>query len=378
MLHAAPMAVKNGEHALMVSEHSMKHVRMALVGVGNVGRRLLELLVDRRELLRQDHGLEFSVHCLADSEGVAVSDSGFDLATLAEHKKAGGKVSDLATTTGRMTLPEALDRAHCDLLLEASPLNLESGDPGLTNSRAALERGLHLVLANKSPLALAHAELVQLARANNVGMLYSATFCGGLPVLNVIRRDMVCGKITRFRGIFNGTTNFILAELLAGNDYASALQTAFDVGAAEADPGLDVGGWDTAAKLVIAANQFCEPMITLADVAVTGIENVDAERLVDCRNESRALKLVASAEIVDGIWQFRVEPTAVPLDSFLGSCNGWEMGVEIESDIYGRSYYKLWEDEPVPTAASMLRDAVHLSTAGHRATTRDISSPVGD
>lgn len=345
----------------------MRNVRLALVGVGNVGRRLLELIVERKNALRREYDLEFSVHCVVDSNGVAISEKGFDIAALAAHKKGGTPLTELPEYEENVALADALDGTPCDILIEASPLNLETGDPGLANSRHALQRGMHLVLANKSSLALAQSELRDLAETNNVGMLYSATFCGGLPVLNIIRRDMVCGNITQFRGIFNGTTNFMLAELLAGNDYASALMQAQDVGAAEADPSFDVGGWDTAAKLVIAANQFCDPLISLADVDVTGIERIEKDDLQQCRQEGMTLKLVASAERVDNAWSFRVEPTAVPVDSFLGNCNGWEMGVVIDSDIYGKSFYKLREDEPIPTAASVLRDAVHLAVGGRQA-----------
>jgi len=345
----------------------MKTVRLALVGVGNVGQRLLTLIDERRETLSNEYQLDFSLTCVADSSGVAMNGSGFELAKLVHHKANRGRLAELAEFCPGLSFTDALQTASCDILLETSPLDLETGDPGLVNSRTALQQGMHLVLANKSPLALAQGELLGLAAANDVGILYSATFCGGLPVLNVIRRDMVCGNITRLRGIFNGTTNFMLAEMLAGNDYASALQQAQDIGAAEADPRFDVGGWDTAAKLVIAANQFCEPMFSLANVDVTGIENVSASDLQSCRQEGQSLKLVASAERIDDTWRLKVEPTAVPADSFLGSCNGWEMGVVIDSDIYGESFYKLREDEPIPTAASVLRDAVHLATGGRQA-----------
>ncbi|MDH3441264.1 MAG: homoserine dehydrogenase, partial [Gammaproteobacteria bacterium] len=213
----------------------MKNVRLALVGVGNVGRRLLELISERKNWLRRDYELEFSVHCVVDSSGVAVNERGFDVAALAEYKQRGAALADLPEYRNDESLADALDDAPCDILIEASPLNLESGDPGLANSRTALQRRMHLVLANKSPLALAHAELLKLAEANDVGMLYSATFCGGLPVLNIIRRDMVCGKVLRFRGIFNGTTNFILQEMLDGHAYGRALRQAREIGAAEAD-----------------------------------------------------------------------------------------------------------------------------------------------
>jgi len=344
----------------------MKRVGLALVGLGNVGRRFLRLLIERDDTLREKYGLAFSVHCVVDSSGVAVSDDGFDLARLLEHKVRGLKLRELREFDEGLTLAVALDNVQCDILLEASPVDLNTGDPGLSNCRTALDHGLHLVLANKAPLALAQAELDRLAADVDVGILYSATFCGGLPVLNIVRRDMVCGKILGFRGIFNSTTNFILEEMLKGRSYADALSETQERGIAEADPSIDIGGWDTAAKLVIAANSIVDAMITLADVSVSGIEDVQLDWLEQCRREGSVLKLVATAELIDAEWRFQVEPTPVPIASFLGSCSGWEMAIEIQSDIYGKSFHKLWEREPVPTAASMLRDAVHLATMGRQ------------
>ena len=346
----------------------MRQVKLALVGLGNVGRRLLTLLVERDEILREKYGLTFTVHCVVDSSGVAISEAGFGLARLIKHKTAGLKLRELPEFHEGLTLDGALGTVKCEMLLEASPLNLDTGDPGLSNCRTALQHGLHLVLANKSPLVLAQEELDRLAAKADVGILGSATFCGGLPVLNIMRRDMVCGKVISFRGIFNGTTNFILDEMLNGRDYADALQETQDRGIAEADPSLDVEGWDTASKLVIAANCFRDKTITLADVSVHGIEDVQPNQLQQCRREGLALKLMATAECIDTEWYYKVEPTPVPIGSFLGGCTGWEMAVEIESDIYGKTFYKLYEREPVPTAASMFRDAVHLATGGRQAT----------
>ena len=344
----------------------MKRVGLALVGLGNVGRRFLRLLIERNDTLREKYGIAFSVHCVVDSSGVAVSDDGFDLPGLLKHKVCGLKLRELREFDEGLTLAVALDRVQCEILLEASPVDLNTENPGLSNCRTGLEHGLHLVLANKAPLALAQAELDLLAAEVDVGILYSATFCGGLPVLNIVRRDMVCGKILGFRGIFNSTTNFILEEMLKGRSYADALSETQERGIAEADPSIDVGGWDTAAKLVIAANSIVDAMITLADVSVSGIENVQPDWLEQCRREGSVLKLVATAERIDAEWRFQVEPTPVPIASFLGSCSGWEMAIEIQSDIYGKSFHKLWEREPVPTAASMLRDAVHLATMGRQ------------
>ena len=345
----------------------MKRVRLALVGLGSVGHRVLKLLTDHDDELKAKYGLTFSVRLVVDSSGVAISEDGFDLDRLVEHKLGGSKLRELPEFREDLSTTGALGSLPCDMLLEASPVDLDTGEPGVSNCRAALEHGLHLVLANKAPLVLAHEELDRLATEAGVGILYSATFCGGLPVLNIVRRDMVCGEILGFQGIFNGTTNFILDEMLEGRAYADALREAQDRGIAEADPSIDVGGWDTAAKLVIAANTFRDEFITLADVEVGGIEDVQPDRLQQCRADGSVLKLIATAERVGTEWRFKVEPTPVADSSFLGGCTGWEMAVEMQSDIYGRTFHKLREREPVPTAASMLRDAVHLATMGRQA-----------
>ena len=345
----------------------LKQFRLALVGVGSVGSRVLRLLAEHDDTFRQKYDVAFSLHCVVDSSGVAVSDEGFDLDQLVEHKQGGSKLRELPEFRPGLTLEGALDSVPCDVLLEASPVDLDTGEPGIANCRTSLGRGMHLVLANKGPLALAHEELDRLAADADVGMLYSATFCGGLPVLNIIRRDMVCGEVSAFRGIFNGTTNFILTEMLYGRDYGDALRETQERGIAEADPSIDVGGWDTAAKLVIAANTMRAEMITISDVDVTGIEDVGAEQLQQCRRDGQALKLLATAERIEAQWRFRVEPTAVPISSFLGLCGAWEMAVEIDHDTFGKTFHKLWEREPVPTAASMVRDAVHLATMGRQA-----------
>jgi homoserine dehydrogenase len=238
---------------------------------------------------------------------------------------------------------------------------LIDGEPGLSVTRNALQRSIAVVLANKAPLVLAFAELSELAQGTGAGLSYSATVCGALPVINIGKRDLIAADILHLRGIFNSTSNFVLSEMAAGRDYATALAEAQRRGIAEADPSLDVEGWDSANKLVIIANSFLGIRATLAEVAVQGITHLTAADLQAAALQGTAIKLVAKAETQeDGSYQLRVEPTALPAGDFLATCNGWEMGIEIRSDLYGVMYHKIWEREPLPTAAAMLRDAVNL------------------
>ncbi|MCB0044291.1 MAG: homoserine dehydrogenase [Caldilineaceae bacterium] len=338
----------------------VREVRLALIGLGNVGRNFLKILEIKEERLREQYGLTFSVVCVADSSGVAVDAAGFDPATVRACKERGGRVADLPGFRPGVTAGAIAATLACDLVLEASPVNLAHGDPGLSVARHALGRGIPVVLANKGPLVLAFRELHDLAAAHGAGLAFSATVCGALPVINIGRRDLIAADVTLLQGIFNSTTNFILAEMAAGRPYAAALAEAQVRGIAEADPALDVEGWDTANKLVIIANSFLGVEITLSDVAVQGITDLTPAQIEEAASRGSVVKLLATAQATAEGYRFSIAPAAVEQDSFLGRCSGWEMGVEIHSDLYGKMYHKIWEREPLPTAAAMLRDAVNL------------------
>ena len=337
-----------------------KVIATALIGLGNVNRNFLKILEMKADQLRTQYGLSFRIVCVADSSGVAVNADGFDPAQLRQFKETGGRIRQLTEFLPNRTAVDALATVPCDLVLEASPVELKTGEPGLGVTRAALQRGISVVLANKAPLVLAFRELHELAAASGAGLAFSATVCGALPVINIGQRDLIAAEISLLRGIFNSTSNFILEEMTQGRSYADALVEAQQRGIAETDPSLDVEGWDTANKLVIIANSFLGIHARLADVTVEGITQISSTQLQAALAADSNIKLVASAQkTVDG-YQLAVAPTILPKRDFLAGCNGWEMGIEIQSDLYGKQFYKLWEREPLPTAAAMLRDAVNL------------------
>lgn len=338
--------------------NSPRLIRTTLVGLGNVNRNLLDILARKKERLRDEYGLEFRIVCIADSSGVALDSLGFDPATLCREKGAGKRVCDMPGYDRSLQVSDVIEDQACDLVMEASPVNLVHGNPGLAITRTALNNGISVVLANKAPLVLAFQELHQLARDNDCKVGFSATVCGGLPIINIGHRDLVAADIGLLRGIFNSTCNFILDEMAGGRSFSDALQEAQRRGIAEADPALDVEGWDTANKLSIIANSILGMSVTLEDIQVTGIKNLTADFIMAEKKQGRRVKLVATAR--DG--NLSVEPVSLADTDFLATCDGWEMGVEIHSDIYGKMYHKLWEREPIPTAASMLRDAVNILT----------------
>ena len=335
-------------------------VKTALIGIGHVGRNFLRILEIKRTRLAEEQNLDFVVVCVADSSGTALIPQGIDPAFVRQLKEEGGRVSDMEAFMPGLTPAAAIADIDCELVLDASPVNLTSGEPGLSVARAALGRGIGVVLANKAPLVLAFDELHRLAEANGAGMAFSATVCGALPVINIGRRDLVAADITLLRGIFNSTSNYVLAQMAHGYAYKGALDEARERGIAETDSSLDVEGWDTANKLVIIANSVLGMHATLEDVSVEGIVGIEREHLLQEQAHGRTIKLLAQAELTAEGYRLSVGPIALPTESFLGSCEGWEMGIEIQSDLYGKMYHKIWEREPLPTAAAMLRDSVWL------------------
>ncbi len=331
-------------------------IKTALIGLGHVNRNLLKILHQKQARLAHDYEVEFKIVLIADSSGFACNEDGFDPLAIITAKENDKRVADMEDAVSGQSLADILGNISCDLVFEASPVDLKTGGPGLEIVRESLKQGISVVLANKGPIVVAYNELHELARKNHAGLKYSATVCGGLPILNIGKRDFIAGDILKLRGIFNATSNFILDQMSQGISYADGLAEAQMRGIAEADPTLDVEGWDSANKLLIIANTLLNADISLGDITVTGMTDISTDFLLSEKNKGNAVKLIASAE--NGT--FSVSPVVLPATDFLAQCQGWEMAVEMHTDIFGIHYYKLWEREPIPTAASMLRDAVHI------------------
>jgi homoserine dehydrogenase len=343
-----------------------RSIRLVLVGLGNVGQSFLDLMDTKAALLADRHGIELVLTGVADSSAAALAPAGLNTRALRAHKSAGKPLHTFPDSTQGMSAPEMVAEVRADVLLEATTVNLKTGQPGLDCVRIAIRRGMDVVLANKGPLVLAFGELEAAAKAAGVELAYSATVCGALPVVNIGRRDLTACDIRAVAGVFNATSNSILAAMARGGDYADALRQAQLDGIAEADPSLDVEGWDTANKLVIVANSILRQPATLADVQpVIGITHITPAEIREHAALGEVVKLVARANVgqVGNLsYQLSVQPEWLPADAFLASINGWEMGIVFDTDIMGLQQLKVDERGPIPTAAAMLRDVINLAT----------------
>ncbi|MEM3072880.1 MAG: homoserine dehydrogenase [Candidatus Bathyarchaeia archaeon] len=287
-------------------------MRIVLVGLGSVGRSLLQALDEAyAQMFEKRYGFYPRIVAVVDSRGAALNPSGLPLRKVLRAKMVEGTVGKMIGF-GVLGLEskEVVDQVEAEVLVEATPTNLTDGEPGLSNIKKALINHMHVVTVNKGPLALAMPSLMELANHNKVQLRFSGTVGGGTPILKFGKECLEGDRVTSIKGVLNGTTNYILTKMdEEGVTMKEALTEAQSKGYAETDPSYDVKGLDTACKLVILANWVLRKRISLRDVAVTGIESVTEKQVLRARQEGRCVKLIGSAA-----GSFYVKPEALPRD----------------------------------------------------------------
>jgi homoserine dehydrogenase len=339
----------------------VKTTTFALIGVGNIGRRFLEILLDKQDGLRARYGLQLVLVTAVDSEGAALSEAGLDIEEIVRLKRDGQSVADHPVHGARgLTALLALAQTRAELLVELSPTNLQHGEPGLSAMLWALGNDMDVVTANKGPLVLAYQRLTAAAAQNARSLSFSGAVAGGLPTVNIGQRDLAGSKILRVEGIFNTTTNYILLRM--GEDgltFDEALAEAQQAGVAEANPSLDIDGWDAANKLIIVANSVLGMPATLNDVSVQGIRGIRREALLQARERGQAVKLLVTADPAGDSYELAVRPTELPLTHPLARLSRWEMGVMYTTDINGVITAIIEDEGTTATAAAVLRDVIN-------------------
>lgn len=342
----------------------MQQVRLVLVGLGNLGRRLCQILHDKRQHISQRYGLDLVLIGAADSQGAAYDPvKGLDPEQVVALKASGASIADYPDVGKKGWLAAALvATAQADVLLEASPVNLDAGaEPGLSSIRTALRRGLHVVTPNKGPLVLAYSELHELAASHDAQLRFDGTVAGGLPALYIGQRDLRGAVVHELQAVPNLCTGYVMDMLADGMTWEQATDRAREAGVLEGDGSWDLEGWDAAAKLVILANAVLGVSTHMDDVSRTGITNLDAESLQAAQERGERYRLLAEAvRDADGGYELSVAPIPLSPDHPLGHLGQKQMGVVYETDIYGTITAIIDEPSPIPSAATMLRDVLDI------------------
>ncbi len=338
---------------------------LALVGFGNVARRFVRLLDESRDQLRALDIDPVIVGIATQRHGVRFDAAGLGAAALNECLRlaeAGHAVGPAFTAPASGDIIRQLGElgSEARVMVETTTLNVQSGEPAISHVRAAFAAGAHVVSANKGPVACAYRALKNEADAAGLSFLFEGAVMDGIPVFNLVRETMPAATIHGFRGVINSTTNHILCALERGERYDAALKRMQDEGIAEADPSLDIDGWDAAAKVAAMANVWFDARMTPNDVTRSGITPACEPRAIAALAQGKRLKLVGSARrngdrvIADvGLQELAGDDPLAILDDQANA-------LEIDSTPLGRIVITQRDGGMEKTAYALLSDLVRL------------------
>ncbi|HEY0873448.1 MAG TPA: hypothetical protein VGD94_08250 [Vicinamibacterales bacterium] len=322
----------------------MRNVDLALIGFGNVARRFVTLLDERRERIAADHQLTCRI------AGKAT--------------RRGGAEYEGTRCTDAFEVIERLGTSSADLriVVETTTLDVHDGEPAISHVRAGIRAGCHVVTANKGPVAFAFADLQAAAARAGVQFLFEGTVMDGIPIFNLVRHTLPVVNITGFEGVVNTTTNHIITAIEAGETFEDALAKMQAAGIAEADPSLDVDGWDAAAKTAALANVLMDARVTPHDVRRTGLDAGTGDGARTALAAGRRLKLVASARrSTTGALELAVEPRALPPDHLLAQLAGSANALILETDLLDRIAITQLSGSLTQTAYALLTDIIAIA-----------------
>jgi homoserine dehydrogenase len=313
----------------------MKEIGVGVLGFGTVGAGVIEGLQQNSDVIAERLGIRPVLRRVADLD--IESDRGVSVA------------SELLTTDAAAVV----DDPAVDVVVELI------GGTGIARELVikALSQGKAVVTANKKLLAEHGRELYDLAEANQADLYFGASVGGGIPVIRALREGLSANRVEAIYGILNGTCNYILTQMETENmPFDVALKEAQALGFAEAEPSLDIDGFDTAHKAVLLASLAYGSPVEMASVHVEGIRGLEKADMEYALQFGYRIKLLAVIKRDGPQVEVRVHPTLVPLDHMLASVSGVFNAVMVDSDLAGRTLYYGSGAGRLPTASTVLGD----------------------
>lgn len=320
-----------------MSEENKKNV--ALLGMGTVGSGVYEILQRQRENMPDKIG------CTLEISKVLVRNK----AKYADRLPA-------AILTDQWS--DVIADDSIEIVVEV----MGGIEPAYTYIKEALQKGKHVVTANKDLMATHGHELLNIAHENHCDLLFEAAVAGGTPIIRPMKQCLLGNDISEIIGIINGTTNFILSKMSEeGMDYAEALQLAQKLGYAEADPTADVEGHDAGRKLAIMASIAFHTPVTFDDVYTEGISKITEQDIRYAHELGYEIKLLGIARMINNGIEVRVHPTMIPMDHPLSAIKDSFNAVFLHGDavddvmFYGRGAGSL------PTGSAVVGDLMDIA-----------------
>ena len=256
-----------------------------------------------------------------------------------------------------------LDDPHVDIVVEV----MGGEEPARGLIIEAIERGKHVVTANKEVMAKHGPTILAAAAARGVSVAYEASVGGGIPLIGPFQLDLAANDISSVVGIVNGTTNYILTRMTeSGASFGDALREAQELGYAEPDPTNDVEAWDAAYKLAILASLAFGAPVMPEQVFREGITQVSQRDILYAGELGYRVKLLAVARLVDGQVEARVHPSLVHQGSMLASVDGSFNAVQVQGDLIGTALFYGRGAGSEPTASAVVADVIALGSSAGR------------
>jgi homoserine dehydrogenase len=311
-------------------------MKLALIGLGTVNRGLLELLLEKKDILLKEYNFNPLVTAISDPVvGSVFSEDGINIEEILSLLQKENNIKNYSAGVKGWDSDKTIKESNADTIVEATPTNLETGEPGLSLIRTALKSKKNVVTTNKGPVVLAYRELKDLSVQNGVLLRFEGTVLSGTPVINLVESTFKGIEIKEVRGIMNGTANYILTKMEIGLSYEEALKKARKKGIAEEQPEADIKGWDSAAKIVIVANVLMGGNLKFEEVSIKGIDTVKETDIIKALKERKHWKLIATAKKTERGIIASVAPEILsdqdPLSKITGSINA----INFTTDILG-------------------------------------------
>lgn len=316
----------------------MQDLKLAVLGFGNAGQAFARMLAEKQDEIKETYGCGVCVTAIATrSKGTIVDSSGIDLLKACGDIDACGRFADDTPGLCGLSTFDVLAEADYDAVCELTPLNIFTGQPAIDHIKAAFARGRHVVSANKGPIAWAFDELSAMAEEKGCMFFYETTVMDGTPVFNLAEHTLKLCRVTEVSGILNSTTNYILEELAAGKEYDDIIAAGRKLGFIEADPSMDIDGYDAAAKVTALLNVLMKAHLTPDQVDRTGIGDITAADIKDAASRGKVIKLLCRGSLTeDGRVQASVKPVEVDNGDMLSSIDSTTSVVSITTDLMGK------------------------------------------
>ncbi len=308
-------------------------VKVGIVGLGTVGEAVVRNLQKNKDIIKARAGKEIKV-----VKGV-----------IREPNKYKHLNIPLSTDYKEVTRDKDID-----IVVEL----IGGVDKAFEIVSDALKHNKAVVTANKALLAYHRFELQKIAKTP---FGFEASVAGGIPIIKALRDGLSANHILEIKGIINGTCNYILSEMKKGKPYEDALKEAQELGYAEADPTFDVGGFDTAHKLLILASIAYNIDAKPEDILIEGIENINLTDIEFAKEFGYEIKLLGIAKKIDNKIELRVHPTLIKNNEMISKVDGVMNAISVIGDVVGETMYYGPGAGGDATASAVISDIIEIA-----------------